>query len=120
MAVVISSWTVKTSLMSRSYRSAQMWLPVSASTSCAATRTLPPLRARCLPPRNARLIRVQFASHRRDGLVGKAGIAGDHEKLTITRKLRYNVLGNAIGEVLLLWIATHVGKGEHGDRGLIR
>ena len=55
----------------------------------------------------------------RPSLVGKTGISSDHEQLGQLRKGGNNVLGNSVGKVLLLRVATHVFERQHGDRWLV-
>jgi hypothetical protein len=49
-------------------------------------------------------------------LVDEARLAGDHEQPAHARQGHENVVDHAVGEVLLLRIAAHVGKRQHGDR----
>ena len=51
--------------------------------------------------------------------VGERGIARDHEQALEARQLRDDVFHHAVDEVLLLRIATHVGKRQHGDRRFV-
>ena len=46
------------------------------------------------------------------------GVAGDDEQVAEARQLGDDVLGQPVGEELLLRVAAHVGEGQHGDRGL--
>jgi hypothetical protein len=43
-------------------------------------------------------------------------VAGDDEELRELRQRGDDVLGNAVGEILLFGIAAHVGERQHGDR----
>jgi hypothetical protein len=52
-------------------------------------------------------------------LVGKAGIAGDDEQRGVARQRGDDVLGDPIGEKLLLGVTAHIGEGQHRDRGLV-
>jgi hypothetical protein len=52
----------------------------------------------------------------RSALVGEARIAGDHEEPLDAREAGDDVLGHAVGEILLLHVAAHVGERQHGDR----
>jgi hypothetical protein len=52
-------------------------------------------------------------------LVRKTRIAGDDEEPFDTRECRNDLLDRAVGEVLLLGVAAHVLKREHGDRRLV-
>src|SRR5262249_26109825 len=49
-------------------------------------------------------------------LVSEAGIACDHEQRTHARERSDDLFHHAIGEVLLLNIATHILERQHGDR----
>ncbi len=53
-------------------------------------------------------------------LVGEAGIPGDHEQRWVAGQRGDDVLGDPIGEELLLGVVAHVGEREHGDRRLVR
>jgi hypothetical protein len=53
-------------------------------------------------------------------LVGEARVACDHEQPSQPRQAGDDVLGDAIGEVFLLGVAAHVGKGEDGDGRFVR
>jgi hypothetical protein len=52
-------------------------------------------------------------------LVGEDRVAGDHEEARDLRQVRDQVLGHAVGEVLLVRVVGHVGEGQDGDRGLV-
>src|ERR1700692_2323638 len=52
-------------------------------------------------------------------LVGKRRIACDHEQRLETRQRRDDVFHHAVGEILLLWIATHVLERKHSDGRLV-
>src|SRR6266571_6340334 len=52
-------------------------------------------------------------------LVGKARIAGDDEQPFDAREASDNLLDDAVGEIVLLGIAAHIGEGQDGDRGLV-
>src|SRR5262249_9021227 len=45
-------------------------------------------------------------------LVRKTRIAGDHEEPADAGECRYNLFDHAVGEVVLLRVATHVGEGR--------
>jgi hypothetical protein len=66
---------------------------------------------------------AQFAADLADvdglALVGEAGVAGDHEQCGNARESRGDVFGDAVSEVLLLAITTHVLEGQDGDRRLV-
>ena len=49
-------------------------------------------------------------------LIGHDRVAGDHAKLLEAGQLGDQVLGDAVGEVLLLGIAAKVREREHSDR----
>src|SRR5262245_8462522 len=49
----------------------------------------------------------------------EARIAGDNKELGEARKLRDDVLGNAITEIVFLLVATEVCEGHDGNRGLV-
>ena len=53
-------------------------------------------------------------------LVDEAGVAGDDEQPAQARERGDDVLGDPVGEVLLLRLAAHVGEGQDGDRGPVR
>src|SRR5262245_1568884 len=48
--------------------------------------------------------------------IAERRVAGEHVELTEARELGYDVLGDAVAEVLLFRIAAHVDEREHGDR----
>ena len=50
-------------------------------------------------------------------LVGEARVPGDHRELAPAREPRDQILGDPVGEVLLLGIAAQVVEGQHGDGG---
>ena len=52
-------------------------------------------------------------------LVDEARVAGDDEEPAQARERRDDVLGDAVGEIVLLGVAAHVGEGQDGDRGLV-
>jgi len=52
--------------------------------------------------------------------VGECGVARDDEKPAPFRQCSDNVLGNAVDEILLLGIATHVVERKDGDRGPVK
>jgi hypothetical protein len=56
----------------------------------------------------------------RPALVDEGGVARDDEQARDLREIGDQVLGQAIAEILLLDIATHVREGQHGDRRLVR
>ncbi len=49
-------------------------------------------------------------------LVGKTRIAGDDEQPAHARQRRYDLLHDAVGEILLLLVAAQILEGKHGDR----
>ncbi len=49
----------------------------------------------------------------------KGGVAGDDEKRTELGKLGDDILGDAVGEELLIRIGAHVDEGKHGKRRLV-
>jgi hypothetical protein len=49
----------------------------------------------------------------------EGGVAGDDEQQAEARQLGDDVLGDAVGEVVLLRVARHVGEGQHRDRRLV-
>jgi hypothetical protein len=51
--------------------------------------------------------------------IGEAGVARDHEQGRIARQGSYDVLGNPVGEKLLLRVAAHIGEGQHRDRRFV-
>ena len=50
-------------------------------------------------------------------LVDERGVARDHEEPAQLRQRGDDVLADAVGEILLLRIAAHVGEGQHRDGG---
>src|ERR1700720_637921 len=52
-------------------------------------------------------------------LVGEARIAGDDEEPADAGERRDDLLDHAVGEVLLLRAAAHIGERQHRDRWLI-
>ena len=55
----------------------------------------------------------------RAALVGEGRVARDHEQRLAARQAGDDVLDQAVDEVLLLGIAAHVLKGQHGNRWLV-
>jgi hypothetical protein len=53
-------------------------------------------------------------------LVGEARIASDDEEPADARQRRDDLLDHAVGEILLLGIAAHIGEGQHRDRRFVR
>ena len=56
-------------------------------------------------------------------LEGESGIACNHETVANARQVGRKVFGDAIGEIILAWIAGEIGEGRHNDgkmRGLDR
>ena len=53
-------------------------------------------------------------------LIGKGRVARDHEEPSQLGQRRDDVLADAVGEILLLRIAAHVGEWKHRDGGTIR
>src|SRR5215203_2591925 len=49
--------------------------------------------------------------------VSEARVAGDHEQPAQARERGNEILGDAVGKVLLLGIATHIRKGQDRERG---
>jgi hypothetical protein len=47
--------------------------------------------------------------------VDEGRVSCDHEEPAQLRKRSDDILGNAVGKILLLRIATHVREGKHGD-----
>ena len=60
-----------------------------------------------------------FADIDRLPLVGERRVTGDDEQRAEPAQLGDDVLGNAVGEVFLLRITTHVRKWQHRDRRLV-
>ncbi len=52
-------------------------------------------------------------------LEGERRIAGDHEELRELRQRGDDVFRDAVGEILLLGVAAHVGERQNGDRRLV-
>jgi hypothetical protein len=63
---------------------------------------------------------AQFAADllRMDRLVpiGERSIAGDHETVRDPRQIGRQILGDAVGKILLLPVVAEIGKGQHHDR----
>ena len=51
----------------------------------------------------------------RFALVG--GIAGDDQEARQLRQRGNQIIGNAVAEIFLLGVTTHVSEGQHGDGG---
>ena len=56
----------------------------------------------------------------RAALVDEARVACDHEQPSQPREAGDDVFGDPIGEVFVLGVAAHVGKGEDGDGWFVR
>src|SRR6266851_5865848 len=52
--------------------------------------------------------------------VGEGGGPGDNEQVRESGEGGGQVIGDAIAEIFLLGVVTHVDEGQHGDGGLIR
>ena len=52
-------------------------------------------------------------------LVGKGGVARDHEEPWLMRQAGDDVFGEPVGEILLIGVAAHVLERQHRDRGLV-
>ncbi|MEY9551531.1 hypothetical protein ABIF67_005596 [Bradyrhizobium japonicum] len=52
-------------------------------------------------------------------LVDEGRVAGDDEEPAQLRQRRDDVLADAVGEIVLLAVAAHIGEGQHGDRGTV-
>ena len=87
------------------------------------------LRANAQPLAAAAHAALQHVAHAKlardlahvDGavLVDEGGVAGDDEQPSDVGKTGDQVLGEAIGEVVLIGIAAHIGEGQHRDRGTV-
>src|SRR5262249_33690361 len=53
---------------------------------------------------------------RRTALIAKTGVSRDDEQILKSRQLRRNVFHDAVCEILLLRVSTHVGEGQDCDR----
>jgi hypothetical protein len=51
--------------------------------------------------------------------VSKTRIAGDHEEPADSRERGDDFLDHAVGEILLLRVAAHIGERQHRDRRLV-
>src|SRR5262245_52538940 len=49
-------------------------------------------------------------------LVLQGGVVGDDEEIGEPRQLRNDILGNAVGKIVLSLVAARVVQGQHGDR----
>ena len=65
-------------------------------------------------------VAAHFLDLDRRALVGEHRVAGDDEEPRYLRKRGDDVVGDAVGEVLLLGIGAHVVEWQDGDRGLVR
>ena len=67
---------------------------------------------------------AEFAPDRPDidvlAFVGEAGVAGDDREAGDLRQVGYDVFAHAVGEVVLLGVAAHIGERQDGDRVLCR
>src|SRR6266851_3462734 len=52
-------------------------------------------------------------------LVGEGRRAGDDEEVREPGQSSNKVVGHAIAEIFLVAVATHVGEGQHGNRGFV-
>src|ERR1700722_3526043 len=48
-------------------------------------------------------------------LEGKGGVARDDEGAAEARKVRGQILSNAVGEIVLGWVAGKIGEWQHND-----
>ena len=93
---------------------------VGPSISCPVTRTRSPAfrtlpSSRYLTPSS----RPTVCRLQRLALVGEAGVAADHEQAADLAQIGDDVLGDPVGEILLLRIAAHVVERQDGYRGLV-
>ena len=96
--------------------------PQVSSTACLDELGCDPDSATCFP--NAAfyyVVDVQFLANStqigRLALVLKGRIASDHRESVEAAQFSDYVLGDAVGEVLLLRIARHVGERQNGNGG---
>jgi hypothetical protein len=61
-----------------------------------------------------------LGSFDRPALKCENGVAGDDEQPCESGEVRNEILGHPVAEILLLGVAAHVEKGEHGNRALVR
>lgn len=61
-------------------------------------------------------VAADLADIDRLALVGEGGVARDHGEAAAAGKRGGDVLGNAIGKIILLRIAAHIGERQHRDR----
>jgi hypothetical protein len=70
------------------------------------------------------VVNSQFARDLLDiarlSLERKRRVTGDHKEVAIARQLRCDVLGDGVGEVVLVGIAAYVIERQHGDGRLRR
>ena len=52
-------------------------------------------------------------------LVDEGGVAGDDEQPSDAGKPGDQILGNAVGKIVLIRVAAHIGERQHRDRGAI-
>jgi len=53
-------------------------------------------------------------------LIGKTGVARDHEQAMVPRQRRDDVFHHAVGKIILLWVAAYILERQHGDRWFVR
>ena len=49
-------------------------------------------------------------------LIGERGIARDHEHIRDPRQIGRQILGDPVGEILLIRVVAEIGEGQHDDR----
>ena len=49
-------------------------------------------------------------------LEGEGGVAGDDEAVADAREVRGEVLRDAVGEIVLRWVARKICEGQHDER----
>ena len=52
-------------------------------------------------------------------LVGEDGVAGDDKQVRDLGEIRNEHLGHAIAEIVLGWVPTQIGEGQHGNGGFV-
>src|SRR4051812_9496228 len=118
--MVTSSCRAKTSSRVPSNRSAQMWLPVSASISWPVIRSRPPA-FRMLPSSTYLTQLAPYLPYvHRPSLVREGRVSCDDEEPFGAAQRSDDVLDETIAEIVLLRVAAHVCERQHRDGWLVR
>ena len=69
------------------------------------------------------VLHPQLSAHvlhlHRLAFVGEGRVTSDDKEAGDLREVRRNVFGDAVAEILLLGIITHVGEGQHDNGGFV-